>query len=427
MAAGRVSGTPRPGWLGKATSLLWLLGGVGAAALATYVYLIVVARDVGPAEYAGFSAFWAVVVIAGTGIYLPIEQETARRGVHHGPDRPSRSLLRSAVLATAVISAVLTGAMLLLWPVVGGFFADDELLGLALVVGCVGYAVQYPVRGLLSARRQYGRYASVLGAEALLRIVLVAGLVILADPGRGAFAAVVGLAALGSAVVGLVGAGASNLGDAGGARALLRSGTLLIAGAVALQTLLYGGVVVARILAPEADEAVAGQLLAAITVTRIPVFLFQSMESLVVPRIAELSVRGDKRGLLRAVRWLVVVVLVLAVVTATASATIGPQVVLLMFGAGYEVSHGTMALLGLGTGVFMLAVAASDVTVSLHGHRLMAIGWGAGLVAGVLSVLVVPDFLLQVTLPLIVGSVVAAGVLARAAYARISATLTAGT
>ena len=199
---------------------------------------------------------------------------------------------------------------------------------------------------------------------------------------------------------------------------LLRSTGVLIAGAVALQTLLYGAVLVVRLLRPEGQEAAAGRLLAAITVTRIPIFLFQSLEALVVPRIAELALRGD------------VPVLVAGSGASCCSwprsgrrpcwgPRSRPAPVSLMFGAGFTVSHTTMALLGLGTGVFMVAVALSDVTVFLGGHARMALSWVAGLVAGALSLLVIPDFDLQVTVPLVVGSVVAAALLGRAAQVRV--------
>lgn len=406
-------------WRGQAGSLARLFVGVGAAAVATYVYLIVVAREVGPEAYASFSGFWAAVVIVGTGIYLPIEQETARRGVDVGRDGASR-LRRAAIQAALVVTAGLAGALLAFWPLVAEFFGGDVLLALALVLGGLGYAVQYPTRGLLSAQRHYGWYASVLGSEAFLRIVLVAGLVIFAEPSAGVLALVVGAAALGSAVVGMVGVRSGELRAGGRPLPLLRSVAVLIAGSVALQSLLYGSVLVAQLWAPVQQEAAAGQLLAAIAVTRIPVFIFQALEALVVPRIAELAVRGDAPGLLAAVHRLLMLVGAVAVVTAVGSALIGPALVGLMFGPEYAVSRGTMALLGLGTAVFMLAVAASDVTVALHGHTRMAACWMAGLAAAALSLLVLSDFVLQVTVPLLVGSAVAAALLATAARAQVA-------
>ena len=410
---------PRTALRAFALPALRLLGGVGTAAVATYVYLVVVAREVGPEAYASFSVFWAVVVIAGAGVYLPIEQETARRGVDVRSGRKPRPLSRSAIGAAAVVTALFAGLLLAAWPVAAEFFGGEALLGWALALGAVGYAAQYPVRGLLSARRLYGWYATVLGTEAVLRIVLVVGLVWLAEPSGGALAVIVGAAALGSALVGLVGARDPGGSVPGGTWTFLRSVGVLVAGAAALQTLLYGGVLVARLLAPAGQEAVTGQLLAAITVTRIPVFLFQSLEALVVPRIAELAVRGDVPALRTAVRRLVLAVGSLAVVTALGSFLIGPGLVSLMFGADFVVSHTVMGLLGLGTGAFMLAVAASDVTVALGGHRAMAGAWVAGLLGAALSVFLLPALVLQVTVPLLVGSAVAAVLLTREARGRI--------
>jgi O-antigen/teichoic acid export membrane protein len=260
----------------------------------------------------------------------------------------------------------------------------------------------------------------VLGVEALLRVVLVVGLVVSVTPGVGLLATVVGAAALGSALVGLLGARGGGLRVDGGALALLRSMGVLITGAAALQTLLYGGLLVARVLAPAGQEVVAGQLLAAITVTRIPVFLFQSLQALVVPRIAERARHGDAAALLVAVRRLLVFVGALGVATALGSAAIGPVAVGLMFGEGYVVSHSVMGLLGLGTGVFMFAVALSDINVALGGHRLMASAWVVGLLAAVLSVFLLSDFILQVTVPLVVGSAVAAGLLVWGARVRLA-------
>jgi O-antigen/teichoic acid export membrane protein len=128
-------------------------------------------------------------------------------------------------------------------------------------------------------------------------------------------------------------------------------------------------------------------------------------------------------GLRLAVRRLLALVGSLAVTAAAGAALVGPQLVRLLFGAAYDVSHTTMGLLGLGTGVFMVAVAASDVTVSLRGHRQVAVGWVAGLAVAALSVLVFQDFLARVTGPLIVGSAVVAVVLGIAARTRIAATL----
>ena len=89
------------------------------------------------------------------------------------------------MLAALVVTAALAALLLAAWPVVDEFLGFDVVLAAALVLGAVGYAVQYPVRGRLSAERRYGWYASVLGAEAAATRVSSLALVALADPGPG--------------------------------------------------------------------------------------------------------------------------------------------------------------------------------------------------------------------------------------------------
>lgn len=407
---------PSASWRPSLGPAVWLLFGVGAAALSTYVYLIAVAREVSPEEYASFSSFWALMIIISTGIYIPIEQETGRRGVDAQEPGVRRSLLPAAMGAALVVTAVLALLLLVSWPATSGFFGGDALLAVALALGALAYAVQCPIKGVLSAERRYRWYAAVLSTESLLRIIFVLVAVAVTERQTGLLAMLVGLGALGSALVGLVGA---RSGPTGRSLPLLRSASVLISGAVALQSLLYSAIVVARALAPPGEEAAAGRLLAAISVARIPVFVFQSFETLVVPRVAELAVIGDQPRLRAAVRRLVLVVGGLALATTVVAALLGPPFVSLMFGEEYAVTHGVMALLGLGTGVFMLAVVASDVTVSLGGHAEMARSWVISLVVGGLSVALLPTFVLQVTLPLVAGSLVAMVLLGRAASGRI--------
>jgi hypothetical protein len=95
---------PLASWRRRAAPLVRLLAGVGTSAVATYVYLIVVARALGPELYASFSGFWAVVVILGAGVYLPIEQETGRRGVgQHGAGPGPRAGPRLARLVDLLL------------------------------------------------------------------------------------------------------------------------------------------------------------------------------------------------------------------------------------------------------------------------------------------------------------------------------------
>ena len=82
------------------------LGLVGLAivgsGLLVNAYLAIIARTISAAEYAYFGAFWSLALVAGFGMFLPIEQETAR--LLQVPNRP-RGLLRASLLTAASLAA----------------------------------------------------------------------------------------------------------------------------------------------------------------------------------------------------------------------------------------------------------------------------------------------------------------------------------
>src|SRR3954447_22846596 len=51
---------------------------VVASGLLVNAYLAVVARNLEPAEYGYFGAFWSLSLLIGFGAFLPVEQELAR-------------------------------------------------------------------------------------------------------------------------------------------------------------------------------------------------------------------------------------------------------------------------------------------------------------------------------------------------------------
>jgi len=103
----------------------------------------------------------------------------------------------------------------------------------------------------------------------------------------------------------------------------------------------------------------------------------------------------------------------LAVAAAVGTAVAGPALVSLMFGPEYVVTHtAPSALLGGGTGVFMLVVADSYITVPLGGHPRMARAWIPALIADALPLVTLSDFIAQATVPLLADSAVASVLLA---------------
>jgi O-antigen/teichoic acid export membrane protein len=104
---------------------------------------------------------------------------------------------------------------------------------------------------------------------------------------------------------------------------------------------------------------------------------------------------------------LAVGVLVLGVLALLIGSTIGPRLVVLIFGEQYALGGGHMALLALGVAVYVGLVIVTQVLVAAARHRDVAWSWLSGVVAGALVALLVPGLLLRAELGFLVGAVVA--------------------
>ena len=56
--------------------------GLAVSALTSYIFVIVSLNSLEGNAKAAFSAFWAVIFVAGPGIFLPLEQEVGRAMAH---------------------------------------------------------------------------------------------------------------------------------------------------------------------------------------------------------------------------------------------------------------------------------------------------------------------------------------------------------
>ena len=151
------------------------LGLVGLAivgsGLLVNAYLAIIARNISAAEYAYFGAFWSLALVAGFGVFLPIEQETAR--LLQVPDRP-RGLLRAALLTAlslAVVQVVLVAAAA---PWLAHAFGGHGVSVVAFAVLCLISAGQFVVRGALVGMDRMDRYALVMVLDTLFRVVFAA-------------------------------------------------------------------------------------------------------------------------------------------------------------------------------------------------------------------------------------------------------------
>ncbi|MDQ2706281.1 MAG: hypothetical protein M3Z25_00945 [Actinomycetota bacterium] len=390
------------------------LGIVGSGVLVN-AYLAIVARELPAAEYAHFGAFWSVALVVGFGVFLPIEQETAR--LQQTPGRPGRTL-RSAMLTALGMAVLQLGVLGLASPLLVRAFGGSAMTVCALGVLCLVSAGQFVVRGALIGLDRMRHYAALTLCDAVLRVALAALVAVsIAAPGSPEFAwTLVAAIALAHAPTlyallrrrvraGLVpplGPGVVTPKQVG-----QRVAPLLL-GSLCAQVLLNGPpVLVPALAASPAEATLAGQFVAAFTLTRIPLFLVVPLQTALLPTLTGMLHAGELLALRRVVGRLVVGVLLLGVVAVVLGLTAGPPLVVLIFGEQYALGGGHMALLALGVALYVGLVIVTQVLVAAARHRDVAWSWLSGVLAGALLARVVPGLLLRAELGFLVGSLVA--------------------
>lgn len=386
-------------------------GGLVAFGVANFAFLALSARDLGPAGSAPVSVFWTVVNAFGIGLFMPLEQDLARRlaaaRARGGTGRVGRAPLVYTLGALAVVAVVLlvAGGML-------GRVVLDGQSGLVWVVlaALAAQAVAYATRGLLAGEASFGRYGAQLALDGALRTV---GSAVLAATGNGT-AVGYGLVLVAAPVL------ASGLallgrrprgGTAAGAPAETPSRVpfgALVSVSLLSQVLANAGPMLIAWLAEAGDEAMAGRFVAAVTVARIPLFAFAAVQAVVLPALAARSAAGDVAGFRATTRLAVLGTAGLGAVGALGVLAIGPFAQVLLYGEDFAVSRTLLFLVAVSGAFFMMAQVLAIVLLSRGDDWAAAVGWGVGVLALGLGFLVPTGLAEQVALALCTGAAAAA-------------------
>lgn len=398
---------------GSRTRSLGLVGlGIVVSGLLVNAYLAIVARSVPAAEYAYFGAFWSLAQVAGFGMFLSVEQETAR--LLQIPGRPLGVL--KAALFTAMTMAIAQLAVVALgWPLLLRAFGGQTLTVVAFGVLCLVSAGQFVVRGALIGMDRMGRHAAIMSLDAALRVgfaALVAALI--AEPGSAEFAWTLTVAIAAAHAPQLLSLlrrrtrAATDPDPAAGwlgRRAVWSAVAPLLLGSLCAQLLLNGPPVLVPVLAQsEFDATRAGQFLAVFTLARIPLFLVVPLQTALLPMLTAALHGGDRVALRRVIRRLLFGLLALGCAAIVVGYLAGPWLVELIFGAKYVLPGGQVALLAVGVAAYIGLVFVTQVLVASVRHRLVAWSWLSGLFIAALVLVVVPDLLLRAELAFFLGS-----------------------
>lgn len=387
--------------------------GVGllVAGITAYGFLVVSGRVLGPERYASLSALWALMFLAGPGLFIPVEQEVGRAL----SDRRERGLgVAPVVRRAAVLAAVLAAALLVTLAIASPMildqlFDDQVLLLVGLAIGLTGYAAQYLVRGTLSGNGRFRSYGLMLGSEGVLRLAACVALAVLGVSTGGPYGIVAGMAPFAAIAIAL--RGQKDLTDPGPQASWSElSGALgyLLAGSLFAQTLVNAGPVAVKFLAPASQQAAAGRFLAGLVIARIPLFMFQAVQAALIPRLAGHAAAQRHRDFRSGLSRLIAVVIGVGAAATLGAFLVGPWAVRFLFGPGFELSRTDLTYLAGASAVYMLALALAQALIAVSGHARVALGWLVGLIGFALFVNFGSGLLLRVEQGFLGGAVAAA-------------------
>lgn len=400
-------------------------GAVGAgllvSAITAYVFVIVSLNALSGGSKSAFSAFWALLFVAGPGFYLPLEQEVGRalahrraQGIGGGP-----LVVRAAKLGGA-ITAVLVVASLALTPVLmNSLYHGDALFAVALAIGLVSFYLLHLVRGTLAGNGRFRAYGEMLAADGIIRLVAALVLVFAGVHVAGAYALCLALAPF-AAVAFALRRQRGLLPPGPEAPYVELSANLgwLLAGSVLMQSLAYAPLLGINILAKPDQEDITAAFASAFFVARVPVLAFQAVQGTLLPKLAGLVGAGRHDEFKAGFRKLLALVVAIAVLGTVGALTLGGVAGRLLF-KDFTISNSGLALLAAGSGAFIIALTVAQALIAVEGQRATAISWGVGVVVCIGGIAAISDLQLRVEIGFLAGALVAAAAMGWSLHRRL--------
>ncbi|MGO1315648.1 MAG: lipopolysaccharide biosynthesis protein [Cellulomonadaceae bacterium] len=402
--------------------MVWVAAGLGIFGLANFVFLALAGRELGPAGSAPVAVAWTVLNAVGIGLFQPLEQETGRtlsamrsRG-GHGSNL--HRMVRYTIRCTILIAAI--GAIGLPW-IGNHVFSGAKELVVVVVLGLIGQALAYFARGVLAGSNRFARYGDQLGLDGSLRLAAAGVLFTTGSGSRLAYGMILVLAPV---IATLTTVSLSALTRVWRSREDAVSSmpmTSLVANSTASQLLANFGPIAMALLATVAQQGLSGRFVAAVTVARIPLFLFAAIQAVFLPTLAALVANDSVVQFVRTLRRALFVTVALGVAGVGGIALLGHWVMWLIYGDEFTIGTRVLVLIAISGALFMLAQVFAQALLAHHGDRASAIAWTCGLVASAITLAVPVELSARVALALCTGAGVALLVLVSALARRMNA------
>lgn len=393
------------------------------AGVATYAFFRVGTLAVGgDDEFAPIVALWFATFALVPGFFLPLEQELGRALAHRRAiGQGTRPVISKVTrLGAGLVAVIVVIILMASWWITSGYFGGDWWMLIALIATFVAFAPAHLARGICSGSGRFVDYAIILGSDGVIRIILCIALAVVGVTAAGAYGLAVAVSPLFAVAyvwrrgalasierttlptaappdadlvppgyVAFEATPATDIVDdphgpaASWAEVTPNLGWLLL-GSVFAAGLLNAGPITMNLLAEETQRELVTRFSYGVLLARVPLFLFQAVQAALLPGLSRLAARGEIVEFRAGLKRLAVVVVGVGIVGTSGAFALGPFAIELVYDA--ELGGRTLAALALASGVYMMALALSQAVIALHGHALVALGWGVGVVTYVFAV-----------------------------------------
>ena len=371
---------------GGGRSILTL--GLVADGVGSYLYLTSSGRALGPERFALISVMWAVLFLIGNGLFIPVEQELARSiASSHARGADGNGIVSRLAIATAVLVAVVaTIGIAMSGTIRASLFRDQTGFVAALIVGVGSVACMFLVRGVLAGTGRYAAYGALFMADASAKAVPA---VVLAGSGVDeplVYAWIMATSGFIGCLVALAVARPIGLRRATGPAApwapiLSALGFLLLTSVLSL-TVINIGTVAVEVLSGPAEQAAAGIFLSALVIARVPLFMFQAVQAVVLPRLSAKASIGDITGFRADLRLLAGGLAGLTAVAVAGAFAFGAFAQRVLFGDEFDRIDGRdMGLLTLASMLMTGALTLNQAQIALRRQHQTWWPWALALVA----------------------------------------------
>lgn len=357
--------------------------GVAATGLLTAVFFIVASHVLTPVEAKRVDLLWAIMWVAISVIYRPVEQLLSRTIAHRRAHGFGNHPLRGAALIQMVFGVgFLAVALLFHDKLKNDAFDGSTALYLILLLGIAFYAVSYFARGWLAGHQHFKLYGALLFMESASRVAFALAVAAGIAHGQVAVAAGIAAAPLVSLIVlplafGLAKNAPSPPPDVEDPSDSVRASTAFavsVAGIMLAEQIMLNAPVVSTELV-STDKILAGIVFNVLLIARAPLQLFMAVQTSLLPHLAKLEVRRGHDDFESVIRLLVAGIAGLGLAVALGLLAVGPFVMSHVFGQDYEYGRVGLALVGLGMGLHLIAGTFNQAALARHQDRIASAAW----------------------------------------------------